>query len=139
MFQNYHAQTRLAVLDRAQSKVIASNAFVIVVQDVNVQLPGDALMANPGAMESTNWNNCLQSICEERIGRRFGGSRVLNSYWVSPDALYKYFEVIMIDIHHNAIRRDPPKINWLCSAVHKLREMRGLTAAGKSFFGIGNG
>lgn len=75
---------------------------------------------------------------QERVGRRLGGLRVLNSYWVAQDASYKYFEVIMVDINHSAIRRDP-KINWLCNAVHKHREMRGLTSAGKSSRGIGKG
>ena len=36
----------------------------------------------------------------------------------------------MIDIHHAAITRDP-KINWMCAAVQKHRELRGLTAAGE--------
>ena len=44
----------------------------------------------------------------------------------------RYYEVIMIDIHHAAITRDP-KINWMCAAVQKHRELRGLTAAGKIF------
>merc|ERR1712172_397528 len=69
----------------------------------------------------------LQSIAEERVGRRLKGLRVLNSYWVGQDSTYKYYEVIMIDIHHAAITRDP-KINWMCSAVQKHRELRGLTA-----------
>ena len=41
----------------------------------------------------------------------------------------------MIDIHHAAITRDP-KINWMCAAVQKHRELRGLTAAGKSSRGL---
>ncbi|EAT35069.1 AAEL012736-PE [Aedes aegypti] len=49
---------------------------------------------------------CLQSVAEERVGRRVGGLRVLNSYWVAQDAAYKYYEVIMVDTAHNAIRRD---------------------------------
>merc|ERR1711878_174011 len=52
--------------------------------------------------------------------------RVLSSYWVGQDSTYKYYEVVMIDPMHKAIRRDP-KINWLCKSVHKHREMRGLT------------
>lgn len=44
----------------------------------------------------------------------------------------------MIDPHHNAIRRDP-KVNWICNAVHKHRELRGLTSAGKSSRGVGKG
>ena len=73
----------------------------------------------------------LQSIAEERVGRRVQGLRVLSSYWVGQDSTYKYYEVIMIDIHHKAITRDP-KINWMCGNVQKHRELRGLTTAGKS-------
>ncbi|XP_058126504.1 large ribosomal subunit protein eL15 [Anopheles ziemanni] len=81
---------------------------------------------------------CLQSVAEERVGRRVGGLRVLNSYWVSQDASHKYYEVIMVDTSHNAIRRDP-KANWICNAVHKHRELRGLTSAGKKSRGLGKG
>merc|ERR1712055_325121 len=80
----------------------------------------------------------LQSIAEERVGRRLKGLRVLNSYWVAEDSTYKYFEVIMIDPFHKAIRRDP-KINWMCRPVMKHRELRGLTHAGKSSRGLGKG
>ena len=80
----------------------------------------------------------LQSIAEERVGRRLKGLRVLNSYWVGQDSTYKYYEVIMIDIHHAAVTRDP-KLNWMCAAVQKHRELRGLTAAGKSSRGLGKG
>ena len=68
---------------------------------------------------------------QERVGRRVLGLRILSSYWVGQDSTYKYFEVIMIDIHHKAITRDP-KINWMCSNLTKHRELRGLTTAGKS-------
>ena len=47
-------------------------------------------------------------------------------------------QVIMIDIHHAAVTRDP-KINWMCAAVQKHRELRGLTASGKSSRGLGKG
>lgn len=29
-----------------------------------------------------------------------------------------------------------PRINWLCNPVHKHRELRGLTAAGKTYRGL---
>lgn len=77
----------------------------------------------------------LRSVAEERVGRRNPGLRVLNSYWVAQDATYKFYEVIMVDVAHNAIRNDP-KINWLCNPVHKHRELRGLTAAGKKYRGL---
>lgn len=82
----------------------------------------------------------LRSQAEERVGRKCGGLRVLNSYWVAEDGTYKFFEVILVDPAHNAIRRDP-RINWICNPVHKHREMRGLTSAGKLNRGMhkGNG
>lgn len=77
----------------------------------------------------------LRSVAEERVGRKVNGCRVLNSYWVAQDATYKFYEVIMIDTAHNAIRNDP-KINWICNPVHKHRELRGLTSAGKKYRGL---
>ena len=95
----------------------------------------------------------LKNLAEERVGRKIGGLRILNSYWVnqvrrrikprrcrcmvkrcvlavdsssklpmlrrqrhagtrhvtwtmlSQDSTYKYYEVILIDPEHNAIRR----------------------------------
>ncbi|RWW10095.1 hypothetical protein GW17_00026382 [Ensete ventricosum] len=35
----------------------------------------------------------------------------------------------------NAIRNDP-RINWICKGVHKHRELRGLTSAGKKYRGL---
>lgn len=40
---------------------------------------------------------------QERVGRRCGGLRVLNSYWVAQDSSYKYYEVILIDPAHKVI------------------------------------
>jgi large subunit ribosomal protein L15e len=77
----------------------------------------------------------LRNVAEERVGRKLGGLRVLNSYWAGQDATYKYFEVILIDPAHKAVRNDP-RINWICNAVHKHRELRGLTRAGKSGRGL---
>jgi large subunit ribosomal protein L15e len=77
----------------------------------------------------------LKSVAEERVGRKIGSLRVLNSYWVNQDSTYKYFEVILVDPEHNAIRRDP-RINWIVNPVHKHRELRGLTSAGKKYRGL---
>merc|ERR1712216_799111 len=77
----------------------------------------------------------MGSKAEERVGRACGGLRVLNSYWVAQDAMYKYFEVIMIDPHHKAVRRDA-RMNWICAPVMKHRELRGLTAAGRHGRGL---
>jgi len=77
----------------------------------------------------------LRSVAEERVGRKLGSLRVLNSYWVAQDATFKFFEVILVDPSHNAIRNDP-RINWLAKPVHKHRELRGLTSAGKKARGL---
>jgi large subunit ribosomal protein L15e len=77
----------------------------------------------------------LRSVAEERVGRRCGNLRVLNSYWVNQDGIYKWFEVILVDPAHKAITRDP-RINWIVNSVHKHRELRGLTAAGRKGRGL---
>jgi large subunit ribosomal protein L15e len=46
----------------------------------------------------------LRSTAEERVGRRCGNLRVLNSYWVNQDGVYKYYEVILVDPNHKAVR-----------------------------------
>merc|ERR1712157_712732 len=68
-----------------------------------------------------------RSVAEERVGRKCSNLRVLNSYWVGQDASFKFFEIILVDPSHKAIRRDA-RINWICSPKHKKRELRGLTA-----------
>ncbi|CAE8591110.1 unnamed protein product [Polarella glacialis] len=77
----------------------------------------------------------LRNIAEERVGRKCGGLRVLNSYWVAQDAVHKWFEVVMVDPFHKCIR-DDPRINWICKNVMKHRELRGLTAAGRKARGL---
>jgi len=77
----------------------------------------------------------LRSKAEERVGKKIPNLRVLNSYWVSEDGTHKYFEVIMVDPMHNAIRNDA-RINWIVNPVHKHRELRGLTSAGKKNRGL---
>ncbi|KAJ5084754.1 hypothetical protein NUU61_009333 [Penicillium alfredii] len=84
------------------------------------------------------YQRALSATAEERVGRRCANLRVLNSYWVNQDSTYKYFEVILVDPQHKAIRRDA-RINWICNPVHKHRESRGLTASGKKSRGINKG
>merc|ERR1719471_2073912 len=77
----------------------------------------------------------LRSIAEERVGRKCGSLRVLNSYWVTADSSNKWFEVVMVDPMHKAVR-DDPRINWICNPVMKHRELRGQTAAGRRARGL---
>ncbi|KAK2946358.1 putative 60S ribosomal protein L15 [Blattamonas nauphoetae] len=74
----------------------------------------------------------LQSTAEGRVGKRCPNLRVLNSYWVGQDGAYKWYEVILVDPSHNAIRNDP-RYRWIVKPVHKHRELHGLTSAGRKF------
>ncbi|MCJ1381801.1 60S ribosomal protein L15 [Xylographa soralifera] len=84
------------------------------------------------------YQRSLKSTAEERVGRRCANLRVVNSYWINQDSTYKYFEVILVDPQHKAIRNDA-RINWIVKPVHKHRESRGLTATGKKSRGLGKG
>ncbi|WP_297498403.1 50S ribosomal protein L15e [Thermococcus sp.] len=79
----------------------------------------------------------LQWIAEEKAARKFPNLEVLNSYWVGEDGMYKWFEVILVDPHHPAIKNDP-KIAWIAGRAHKGRVFRGLTSAGKRSRGLLN-
>merc|ERR1712146_719706 len=74
-----------------------------------------------GGINELKFQRSLRSQAEERVGRKCGGLRVLNSYWVAEDGTYKFFEVILVD------------------PVHKHRELRGLTSAGKLNRGMHKG
>ncbi len=76
-----------------------------------------------------------QRIAEERTARRYPNLEVLNSYWVGEDGMHKYYEVILVDPQHPAIRSDP-KINWICDPANRGRAYRGLTSAGKKGRGL---
>eukprot|EP01126_Amoeba_proteus_P043691 TRINITY_DN480_c0_g1_i4.p1 TRINITY_DN480_c0_g1~~TRINITY_DN480_c0_g1_i4.p1 ORF type:complete len:204 (-),score=26.43 TRINITY_DN480_c0_g1_i4:23-634(-) len=93
--------------------------------------------ATQGIIQLKN-KRSLRALAEERVGRSCGSLRVLNSYWVSQDATYKYYEVVLVDPFHAAVRKDA-RINWICQPTHKHRELRGLTGAGKKARGLKKG
>jgi len=77
----------------------------------------------------------IQRIAEERVSKRHPNMEVLNSYWVGEDGQHKYYEVILVDPQHPAIKNDP-KINWICEPQHRGRAFRGLTSAGRKGRGL---
>lgn len=77
----------------------------------------------------------LRTLAEQRASDRCGNLRVLSSYWVNEDASNKWYEIIMVDPMHQAIRGDP-RINWICAGQHKGRAHRGITGAGARARGI---
>ena len=80
----------------------------------------------------------IQRIAEERVSRRYPNLEVLNSYWVGEDGKNKFYEVIMIDPHHPAIKADK-QLCWISSgSSHSGRAFRGKTSAGKKGRGLFN-
>ncbi len=77
----------------------------------------------------------LRLIAEERAARKYPNMEVLNSYYVGEDGNYKWYEVILVDPHHPAIKSDP-EINWITRPANRGRVFRGLTSAGKKMRGL---
>jgi len=69
--------------------------------------------SSSGAVSGVRFVRSLRNVAEERVGKRCGNLRVLNSYWVASDGMYKFFEIILVDPAHRVIRSDP-RINWIC-------------------------
>ena len=90
---------------------------------------------NSGRLSKIKKPRTHKSIGEERVGRKCTNLRVLSSYWVGQDASFKFYEVILVDPAHKAVRRDP-RINWIVSSKHAHRERRGLTTTGRKARGM---
>jgi len=71
-----------------------------------------------------------QWVAEQRAARKYRNLEVLNSYWIGQDAIYYFYEIILVDPKHPQIIADPV-INWVCNPANRGRVFRGLTNAGK--------
>jgi len=87
-----------------------------------------------GVTKYTTGKN-LRWIAEERAQRKYPNMEILNSYKVYSDGKNWYYEVILVDPHHPAVKADP-KINWITTPPHRKRVTRGLTSAGKRARGL---
>jgi len=77
----------------------------------------------------------IRRIAEERASSKFGNAEVINSYWVGEDGHHAYFEVILADRTHPAVKADKN----LSKIVKKRgRAERGLTSAGRKGRGLRN-
>ena len=77
----------------------------------------------------------IQLIAEERAARKYPNLEVLNSYPLGADGRYHYYEVIMLDPNHPAIKKDPD-YSWVADAAQRGRVHRGLTRAGRAARGL---
>lgn len=89
--------------------------------------PSKAGFVHFTAKKSKQW------IAEERVQRRFPNLEVLNSYYVGEDGMWKWFEAILLDPNHPAIRSDKD-VGWITK--HRKRVFHGLTSAGKKSRGL---
>jgi len=48
----------------------------------------------------------LKQIGEERVAKRFPNLSILNSYYVWEDGASRWFEVVMVDPNHPAVKKD---------------------------------
>ncbi len=76
-----------------------------------------------------------QWIAEERANRKFHNFEVLNSYYLAQDGKHYWFEIIMIDPYHPAIKKDK-HLKWICEKQHTGRVYRGLTSAAHKSRGL---
>lgn len=77
----------------------------------------------------------IQTIAERRAQKRFPNCEVLNSYWVGEDGQSKYFEVVMVDVAHPAIKADKD-LAWITWPEHRHRVHRGLTPSARGSRGL---
>ncbi len=77
----------------------------------------------------------IQRIAEERVNRKYPNLEVLNSYFITKDGRYKFYEIILVDPVHPAILRDKD-VNWICRKNQKGRAYRGKTSAGRKGRGL---
>ena len=76
-----------------------------------------------------------QRIAEERVNRKYPNLEVLNSYFITKDGRYRFYEIILVDPFHPVIASDK-NINWICRKNQKRRAYRGKTSSGKKGRGL---
>ena len=76
-----------------------------------------------------------QLIAEQRASKKFPNCEVLNSYSVAKDGNYYWYEVVLVDRVHPAIKADS-RISWIGGKQHRGRPERGLTSAGRKSRGL---
>jgi large subunit ribosomal protein L15e len=70
----------------------------------------------------------FQAMAEDRAARKFINCEVLNSYYVGEDGIFKFYEAILLDRDHPALKND----KFYSEIIAKRgRSFRGLTSAGR--------
>ncbi len=77
-----------------------------------------------------------QWMAEERAQKKFPNLEVLNSYKAGETGTHIYYEVVLVDPHHPAVRADK-RISWILN--DRKRVYRGRTSAARKSRGLGRG
>jgi large subunit ribosomal protein L15e len=77
----------------------------------------------------------LRWIAEEKAWRKFRNMEVLNSYLAGEDGQYEFYEVILVDPSHPAVRSDK-NIKWIATSANRHRVLKGLTSTAKKSRGL---
>ncbi|MFP4116511.1 MAG: 50S ribosomal protein L15e [Candidatus Aenigmatarchaeota archaeon] len=85
------------------------------------EVSGGRRTANSGSKEPRKKSK--QQVAEERTTKKFPNLRVLDSYWVGEDGKHKWFEVILVDPEHPAMKKDKD-LKWITKEKEKDRSLR---------------
>ncbi|HLC97263.1 MAG TPA: 50S ribosomal protein L15e [Candidatus Nanoarchaeia archaeon] len=128
-------------LDRARSLGYKAKQGIIIVRQrvlrgghTRPQIHGGGRRSKRSGTRLSLRKN-YQLIAEERANRKYENLTVLNSYWVSQDGKYAWYEVILVDPEHPVIRADP-SLNWITAKKHLRRVFHGKTSAGQKMRGL---
>ncbi|MBW3016866.1 50S ribosomal protein L15e [Candidatus Woesearchaeota archaeon] len=116
-------------LDRARALGYkAKQGYFIVRQRVHrggrmrPKITGGRRSAHSGRKKVVDMN--YQLVAEQRCAREHTNAEVLNSYFVGKDKDFYYYEIILVDRAHPAIKKDLP---WLEKNTNRV--FRGKTSA----------
>ena len=125
-------------IDRARSLGYkAKQGFLVVRQRVKrggrmrEKPAGGRRSAHAGRTKIVDKN--YKRIAEERVNRKYPNCEVLNSYYVTRDGMYVWYEVIIVDATHPRVLYDE---NVNHTFFNRGRAYRGLTSAGKKSRGL---
>ena len=125
-------------IDRARSLGYRAKQGVIIVRQRVMRGGRQRPSIRSGRRTSHNYqqknvNKNYQQIAEERANQNYTNCEVLNSYFVGEDAIYKWFEVILLDKTNPSVMADPV---YKTIAMQRGRSYRGLTSAARKARGL---
>jgi large subunit ribosomal protein L15e len=138
VFQRIERPTRLDAARRVGYK--AKQGIVLVRTRVRLRKGKVHMKRKPSkaGVKKITMAKSIQRIAEERASRHYPNLEVLNSYWVGEDGKNKFYEIVLVDPSHPAIKSDKD-LSWLAEgSSHRGRAHRGKTSAGKRGRGLHN-